>query len=182
MEIDAKDAREALNVVDDARYSLAVLKGYRHSAPFLILWGVVWIAGFGLSDLLPSRTGLIWLVADAVGFAGSIWLGVKSPRRQGRFDWRPFAVAAVVAAFFFAATNLLHVDDMERFSGFTVLVFALIYTILGIYLGLRILIVGLVMGVVAVGGYYLVDRHYLMWLAAAGGGSLILGGLWLRRI
>ncbi len=31
-------------------------------------------------------------------------------------------------------------------------------------------------------GYLLLHEHYFLWMAAFGGGSLLVGGLWLRKI
>jgi hypothetical protein len=31
-------------------------------------------------------------------------------------------------------------------------------------------------------GYLIIEQHYYLWMGLCGGGSLIAGGLWLRKI
>jgi DNA-binding MarR family transcriptional regulator len=62
------------------------------------------------------------------------------------------------------------------------LLVALWYALLGIWRrGMRMALLGLVLGLLTVAGYFWLAQYFLLWMAVVGGGALILGGFWLRR-
>jgi hypothetical protein len=66
---------------------------------------------------------------------------------------------------------------------FPALITALVYVLLGGLLGLpRYLAIGAIMFLVTMIGFVYAKPFLPFWIAAAGGGGLILGGLWMRRV
>jgi hypothetical protein len=66
---------------------------------------------------------------------------------------------------------------------FPALITALVYVLLGGLLGLpRYVAIGAIMFLVTMAGFVYAKPFLPFWIAAAGGGGLILGGLWMRRV
>ena len=79
MGLSPQDALAALNDVEAADTRARASQANRAGAPYLILWGVVWVIGYGLSGVLPPRDiGWMWMGVSLAGFAGMFLL----PRRQ----------------------------------------------------------------------------------------------------
>ena len=55
MVISHQDAAEALSTIETAQHRSATLRGYERRSPYLILWGVLWAVGYGLSDFAPAH-------------------------------------------------------------------------------------------------------------------------------
>jgi hypothetical protein len=53
MVLSPQDAAGALSDIETAQMRSAKLYGYARSSPQLLLWGVLWVVGYGLNDLLP---------------------------------------------------------------------------------------------------------------------------------
>ena len=53
---------------------------------------------------------------------------------------------------------------------------------MGIWRGLRFRYAGIAVGALTLGGWFWLPEYFLLWMAAVGGGSLILVGLWLRKV
>ena len=51
----------------------------------------------------------------------------------------------------------------------------------GLWLGLRLVVAGTVLGLLTLGGYFLLRDYFLLWMAVVGSGALLLAGVWLRR-
>ena len=68
-------------------------------------------------------------------------------------------------------------------AAFFPLLIALWYVLQGIWArSARIGVLGLALGVLAVAGYLWLGAYFLLWMAGAGGGALILGGFWMRGV
>ena len=67
-------------------------------------------------------------------------------------------------------------------NAFVSLFWAFAYMFAGAWIGWRLFAIGAVAAAAVVFGYLNVDQHYYLWMAACGGGPLIVGGLWLRKI
>jgi len=40
--------------------------GYRISGPFLIIWGIAWMVGYGVTDLMPRWANIVWPASIAI--------------------------------------------------------------------------------------------------------------------
>src|SRR6516162_5821826 len=56
----SQDAAVALREIESAEARSAMLHGYQRSASQLVLWGVLWVIGYGLNDVFPAYGRAIW--------------------------------------------------------------------------------------------------------------------------
>jgi hypothetical protein len=129
--------------------------------------------------------GTVWLVLDAIGVAGSFMIGraavACAPAASKGYGARFAMLGATVLAFTSATYFVMSPHDMAQLGAFPALLMAGIYTTVGIWRGSRWAISGVVLGVCTVAGFALFKEHFMLWMAAAGGSTLLLTGLWLRR-
>src|SRR5260370_11571841 len=57
----------ALREIEAAQERSAKLHGYARSSPQLLLWGVLWVIGYGLNDFFPAYSGAIWSAVVPIG-------------------------------------------------------------------------------------------------------------------
>ncbi|HEY2070952.1 MAG TPA: hypothetical protein VGG48_15460 [Rhizomicrobium sp.] len=181
MPLSPDEAAQALNdITKTERRSVSAL-GYRMAWPHLILWGFVWIIGYG-AMAAGVTWPYLWLVLSLSGSAASFWIGYAMSRdNTKRMDWR--YTATFVAIFFFvgAILNILQPKTDAQFGAFFPLLVALYYTLIGIWTrGLRMLALGLLLAVFTLICFFDLQQHFEFWMAGVGGGGLILGGIWLR--
>ena len=55
------------------------------------------------------------------------------------------------------------------------------YVLGGLWLGLRLAVAGIVLGLLTLLGYFLLRDYFLLWMAVVGSGALLIAGLWLKR-
>ncbi len=72
--------------------------------------------------------------------------------------------------------------DLAAIGAFVPLLVALTYTIFGIWRGARFLYAGVAVAAMTLGGWLALREVFMLWMAFVGGGSLILVGLWLKKI
>ena len=185
MTVTRNDAATALHDVDSAsRHSLTLFQ-YGLASPFLMLWGVLWIVAGAVAVLSPANTGIGWLVVDIAGFAGTGVLITVQSRRYGEEAgrsqlFRCVATGAVVVAFVaMTLTVFAPVSDVEVLT-FITLVVATAYVIAGCWAGGRYAAIGAVLAGVAVSLFHLAPDLVPPIVPFAGGGTLILGGVWMR--
>jgi len=177
-------AADALKQADAAERRSARAYIYQRSAPHLFLWGAIWLAGYGGSDLWPRYAGWLWTGLLLVAFAVSAALGrTANPNRQGaRGNWRYAVSFAVIWAFLGATYAVMGpIDDLQE-GAFPPLVVALAYVLTGLWSGPRFVVAGVAVGALTLGGFFYLPQHFLLWEGFVGGGALILAGLWFRRV
>jgi hypothetical protein len=181
IDVSSSDAELALREIAKVERRSATTYGYRTASPHLIVWGVIWMVGYGLAYFRPAWS-LVWPVLTIFGFANSIWLGWRERRRAQPFDWRYRATLLAVVLFTFATFAILSPKTSAQFSAFVPMIVALFYCLVGIWSrGVRMLVTGIVLAVLTVSGYVWVRDVFPLWMAVVGGGALILGGIWLRN-
>jgi hypothetical protein len=180
MSITQQDASEALRLVDEAAERSKTLRGYQSAAAHLILWGGIYPVAYAGAYFQPDRTGLIWMVFVPAGVIGDVLI---SRHDRSGVDWGLFAGLFVTLFAFIAATAaIMHPQDPRQMAAFIPLVVAAAYVVLGMRLGRRLVFIGIALGVLTLVGFFALPSIFLLWMAAIGGGALVLGGLWLRRI
>jgi hypothetical protein len=180
MPISTEEAAEALKNIALVQRRASILRGYERGAPHVILWGLIWVVGYGLSDVVPSIAGPAWMALNAVGVAGSFLLG-RATLAGARYGLRFAAVSATMLAFILATYYVMKPRDAVQFGAFPPLLVATIYTVVGIWRGARWAASGVVLGVCTVAGFALFKEHFMLWMAAVGGSTLLMTGFWLRR-
>jgi hypothetical protein len=179
MPLSPQDAAQALREIETAQSRSATLRGYQHGAPHLFLWAVLWAVGYGATYLWPWRAGAIWAVIVGIGFAA----GLAASRRgkAGASAWRFGAAFAALAAFTIATLTILRPSHGGQVAAFIPLVVATAYVLAGLWLGLRLAVAGIVLGLLTLLGYFLLRDYFLLWMAVVGSGALLVAGFWLRR-
>lgn len=182
--ISPQQAAQALEEVGIAEKRSAQAYMYQRFAPYLFLWGVIWIVGYGASDLFPRRAGWIWIALLMAALVASMAIGRHAaPDRLGiKNNWR-YALSFIAIWAFFVATYavMAPVSAMQQ-GAFPPLVVAFVYVLLGLWLGPRLLIAGLAVGALTLGGFFHLPQHFLLWEGFVAGGALFLAGFWFRRV
>jgi hypothetical protein len=191
MSISPQEADEALKAIHSADRRVWQMQGYRFAAPMLILWGVIWAVANATTDFNHDAGNRVWVWGSLLGAvltAVMIARQTLQRRRAGvqlpeeRQTGTSFALTGcTVMAYFIAMFLVLAPLSARQGNAFISLFWAFAYMFGGAWLGLRLFITGLVAAVAMVIGYRYVHDHYYLWMAVFGGGSLILGGLWLRK-
>jgi hypothetical protein len=179
MTFSPQDAADALRVVETTERQSATLRGYQRGSPHLILWGVIWAIGDGLTEFFPAYAALVWAVLVPAGLVAGFLL----MRRDGRTgDWRYGAIALAMAFFFGAMFFVMAPVNARQVAAVIALVVALAYVIRGLWWGPRYVVTGVAVAVLTMVGFILLKEYFLLWTAVIGGGALILAGLWLRQV
>jgi hypothetical protein len=149
------------------------------------LWGAIWIVGYTSNGLWPQWGGLVWLPLIALGALGSVVLGMQVHRRPEEAGRRGETLAisgafVTVAGFFFATYAILQPRDSLAKLAFPALVTGLIYAVVGMVRMPRMLFIGAAMIALTFVGFQLFGPYLPFWIAAVGGGGLVVSGLWLR--
>ena len=185
MSISKQEAAQALDDVRLARSRTVNLQNYRQFAPYMIVWGLVWLFANAVSDLLPSQADLAWLAGVVIGSIASFWLGIRTARvdDESRSEgWRWGLTFMLILGFFVAVFSVLPPSSGAQTNAFISLFWAFLYMVAGAWSGWKIFAVGLVVAAATLFGYFALESHYALWMALVGGGALLAGGLWLRRI
>jgi hypothetical protein len=181
MPMTPSDAELALQDIAQTAHSSARLYGYRRASPHLILWGVIWVIGYG-KDFFLGNSPLAWPLLTLLGALGSAWLVWRMARdgaEQGA--WRYGATAFAVCLFIGSTFAILPPRTSAQISAFFPMLVALFYSLVGIWTrGLRMVVAGAVIAALTLAGYFMFPQIFLAWMALLGGGALIVGGFWLR--
>lgn len=194
MDISPGQAAQSLEEIEKTGRRSAELQEYAHASPQFILWGLVWMAGYAGSALLPNYgfshgINWLWFALVVIGAAGSTILGRRryhhltpeavAKSRAVAFRW---GMTVFVFYLFLAASFAVMRPANPAASGaFVPLLVAAIYAVMGIWRGLRFLYIGIAVAVLTLGGWFYLPHYFLLWMTAVGGGSLVLVGLWLRK-
>ncbi len=183
MNITPTEAAEALRDIDATALRSREFKSYRIAAPYFFIWGVIWILGYGATGLSP-RYGIAWLPLTFIGVVLNAYIGWRNRRqesgsaRQGTMWWATF----IAFALFIAATYaILPPHEVNQMNAFPALVTAMAYGLAGIWSNRpRLIWLGAAVAAATMGGYFFLAPWFAFWMAAVGGGGLILTGFWMR--
>jgi len=186
--ITSGDAQDALLSVAQVERRTRLAGAYSHTSGHLLLAGIVWVISYTAIGVLPvAYWSLVTVPAAAAAVIGSFLLsrrtaGTGDPAgRNGTAARTLWLTAACVA--FIATTDLLFSPaSLTSYLAFPALVMAFVYALIG-GLGLmpRFLWIGAAIFAVTIAGLLLTPEAIAFWIAAGGGGGLVLGGLWLRK-
>lgn len=174
-------------LVDDSRVKLS---GF---GPYFILWGVLWIVGYLGALWFPGgMRDYVWPAVYLIGLGASFWpalrrgagSGSPAPALFKKLSWLSLVLLVGFLALpfiFFANPNHPYQPSQHTVNAYYPFVIGLIYVAQGIFYGRAIVATGawlMVAGVVSLWMPWPLQNQFL---ALAGGGSLILTGLVLRR-
>lgn len=179
MNLSPKDAAAALHEIEQTENRSLTLFSYRAAAPHFMIWGAIWCVAYTLTDYFPHQANAIWGILTPIGVIAGM-IVTRIGRRQ--LQWRYLAAVIAVFGFFLAAFAVMWPVSGQQIAAFIPLFVALMYVLWGVRSGQRFVIVGVVVAALTLVGYFVLKEHFLLWMAAVGGGSLILAGIWLRRV
>lgn len=134
----------ALQDIQEAEWGSAIVHGYRQGLPHLILCGVLWAVGYGLTDLWPAYAAAIWEIVTAIGIAGGfVTLRVMRTSENRIEVWRYGTVVAIPCAFFFATFYVIALVNGRQVGAFIPLFIAAVYALASVGLGWRYAIAGI---------------------------------------
>jgi hypothetical protein len=184
MPISRDEAASALQEIERTESLSHRLQSYAGASPHFMLWGLVWMFGYALSEVVPDSRNLIWATGIAIGAVTSVAIGrsqAGATARSANFSpWRYAAISGGIAMFFGIASMILKFDARE-IDAFIPLMFSGMYLLAGLYVGARFAVCGAILAAAVATGYVNAGDHFGLWMAAFGGGILMLTGLWLRR-
>jgi len=179
MTMSPQDATAALRDIDAAQARSATLRDYQGAAPHYLIWGVVWAVGYGLTDFMPDHGYAIWAALVPLGIAAGF---LVNWRASPSFAWRYGALALAILLFFAATFFVMGPVTGKQIAAFIPLFVALTYVMRGIWMGPRYAVAGIAVAALTLIGFVWLSSHFLLWMAAVGGGALILAGLWMRKV
>src|SRR3954447_18410768 len=84
MVISSTEAAEALRDIAQTDRRTRVSGAYHVASPHLILWGLIWAAGYtGCGLTPPAQWGLVWLPLVVMGVVGASVLGRGAGAKDG---------------------------------------------------------------------------------------------------
>src|SRR5215472_7661141 len=185
MPIPQQEAADALQHIEAAERHSATAYHYQQASPHFFLWGLIWIVGYTVTYVRP-RWFPLWDVLVALGFVGSFFIGMRRRARGPRtssYGWRYAATFIAFFLFIVALFSILPPPNSLQLDAFFPLLIALWYVLTGVWTrATRIAVPGLALGLLTVGGYFWLHQYFPLWMACVGGGALILGGFWLRKV
>jgi hypothetical protein len=182
--VDPVSARSALDHIAQVEARTARAAIYGASSAVLILWGVVVALAYFSNQIWPAMAGPVWAGAWAAGFAGTALIGWRWKRRSSdehRTAMRLIWAQMVLILFGFLVLWLLPPSSPRQVAVVFPLPFMMGYVIAGFWLGRFFIGCGILVSILTVIGYHYSGPWLSLWMAAANGGALIAGGLYLRK-
>lgn len=192
MSLSRDEAAAALDHVALADRRVRTWRGYAEASSYMLLWGAIWLVCNVVADWRAGWGGVAWLVGLVAGAMVTAALTIRNAlrwknsfpasREEGRAIGRRAALLGSTMMLWFPAMSVIAGPFAPRQSSALVsLTWAFIYMATGAFVGWRLFAIGLVTAAGIVAGYLFVQQHFLLWMGVVGGGSLIAGGLWLRK-
>jgi hypothetical protein len=156
---------------------------YARSSASFILWGVLVAIGYTFGHFFPPQARIGWLVVFGCGFAGSALIVARRRRHTDvtRIDLRILYAKLVLYGYGWVLVALL-APTVRQLNALWPNLFMLGMAIMGLWLGRFFVICGLSVTALTVVGYFWAGPWFDLWMAAACGGGMVLGGLALRRL
>jgi len=186
--ITSGDARDALLSVAQVERRTQLAGAYSHASAHLVLAGIVWVISYAAIGALPVACwSVVTIPATVVAVIGGFLLSRRTastgdPAARNATPVRALWLTAACVVFIAATDLLFSPTNLTPYLAFPALVMAFVYSLIG-GLGLmpRFLWIGAAIFAVTIAGLMLTPQAIAFWIAAGGGGGLVLGGLWLRK-
>ncbi|MYN11327.1 hypothetical protein [Pseudoduganella aquatica] len=180
--MDQQLAQAMLAEVEQTQQRSGRFLGYWRQGRIIQIWGLVWMAAHLATFFLPARSGSIWLVCDAVGFAATIWLRLRSrDAASSKHTDRRLLCAALILLLFGMLASLLIGPHGRAIEVLWTCMAMTGYMLYGLWAGLRWTVLGAAVMAASLAAYFCLGPWYDLAMAAAAGGGLLLGGTWIRN-
>ena len=205
MDISREEAQWSLDEVQDTVERTRKMVAYAGGDALFVVWGVIWVLGYLGSQFLPivrlddfflPLASWLWPVLVCAGIVISVIVGKRSFPVTGpesaRIGRRIGALWGLLYLYFNvwigllwpfikvqgAAESQMFSRHMGAIAG-TVPMFA--YVVMGLWLGNFMIWIGLAVTALTVLGLFLFPAYFSLWMALAGGGTLIGTGVVIRK-
>jgi hypothetical protein len=189
MTVKPDDAAASLSAIAAVEQRTRQTLAYGRSGAAFILWGVLLAIGYTLEHFSavvyssPAMAKTAWGVVAFTGFAGcALLIRRKSAQRRSRADLRLLYGQLVLYGYGWIFVTMLWPLTPRQLNVFWPNIFMLGFVIAGLWLGHLFMLLGLSLTALSLVGYVWAGDWFALWMAVVGGGGLILGGLWLRRV
>src|SRR5439155_23960717 len=174
----------ALDDINDVVQRVRQSRIYQIASLIVVMWGVLVFAAYIANYVWPRQGYTIWTVANLIGLAISVAMGVFINRRSGapRFPIRSLIPFLLIGIFGVFCSVVLGHFGPRQMTVFWALYGMLFYAIAGLWFGYAFIVIAICTAALTLIGYYYAGAAFLLWMAVAHGGGLVLGGLWMRRI
>lgn len=179
MAVSRDEAAQTLREMADTERRSIDLARYRHSAPFFYWWGLYWLIAYGATALWPHKADWIWVITSIIAVAGNF--GLVRILRNRSSNWRWAAGFLILFAFAHGTFAIMQPVNGLKVGAFIPLMAGALYAIVGLLFGLRFLLIGLAVMAATLVGFFFLREIFAWWMAAVGGGALILTGYWLQK-
>ncbi len=192
MVVSKDEAAQALAEIGQAEERASRLRGYRYGAPYVLLWGVLWMVANTAVAIDERIGGWVWWGGVAVVMIASAVIGSRqgpdftrmSEMERSKYKrfgqkWAltgllSWAAPCSVFAIFWPSSAM-------QYNASLLLIWMFVYMIGGIWVGWRLFWIGFAGAAAILGGYFLLRPHFILWSGLVGGGAMIAGGLWMRK-
>lgn len=182
--IDSQQASAALDDINDVVRRVRQSRIYEIASLIIMIWGVLVSAGYVANYLWPRQGYTIWTIVDLGGLAVSVAVGFVINLRSANstFPIRSMISFLLIGAFGVYCTLLLGHFGPRQMIVFWSLYGMMFYAIAGVWFGCAFIVIAACTTALTLISYYYAGPAFLLWMALAHGGGLIVGGLWMRRI
>lgn len=180
--ISQEEAARALASIEGSqlaiRSSLRARRGHLH----LWLWGGIWVVMALMAEIGGETTARLFPLLAAAGAIGSFLVGraqnqaIRIPLDR-RFLWAMSATILFGPTWIMTTSGFTGPKAVFAFCGLLV---AQIYVIAGIWFDTYLLWLGLVIAAAMLIGLLVIPTFFWIWVAVAGGGTLIGTGVYVR--
>jgi hypothetical protein len=187
MHVTRDEAAQALDEISKASSHVFHMKGYHYGAPYFIVWGLVWLYANSVTQFWPEYEQYAWPVGIAFGVLTTTLLGflqgrkAKSATSMAALGRRRMAMTTgLVLAFILCLVLIVQPESPRESNAMVSILFPFMYMCAGIWAGWRLFAIGFVTAAAIMFGYFNVQEWFDLWMGVFAGGSLIVGGIWLR--
>jgi hypothetical protein len=184
MKPDSLEARKAHADIDDVVRRVRQSRVYDLFSQIMIMWGILVFTGNLLNWFVPREGSTIWISVDSLGVVGTAVLTTFDHQRTGTpsFDLRVLAAFVLYFAFGLLCSSVLGHFGWREMATFWPVYAMLFYVLAGLWFGRAFVAIGLgIAALTLIGYFFVVGNAFLLWMAVADGGGLVVGGLWMRR-
>jgi hypothetical protein len=185
MILESREALALLQDIADVEKRTREAMFYSGCSTILIVWGLLVACGYGGSAWQPGWSRIIWLGVSLVGCAATALIvatRLRARPREAR-NWRIiWALAALMIYGAGWSWVLGPVIPRHLIYAFQPSLVMLGMVLAGLWVGRFFVVLGLVGLALVLIGETLSEPWLRLWMAAAQSGTLIVGGLWLRRL
>jgi hypothetical protein len=184
MTVDPDDAAASLRDVASVERRMREAMAYARSSSILMYWGMLVVVGYLFNHVDPPHAGKAWAAIIGLGVIGTIGMRVQMKRAAGEslWDMRINYAMLVLVAYGIVWSIVLGPLGPREMGVFWPTLFMFGYIVAGLWLGHFFIYCGLAVTALTMVGYFWLGPWFYLWMAAVGGGGLIAGGIWLRRV